>query len=76
MEFELVSPDNYLSCQEIANRILVQTSKATHQCINKLKANDALTYLNNRYSPKLFSIMLSQKMITMTGKLKTIEQTI
>jgi Zn-dependent peptidase ImmA (M78 family) len=53
MEFELVSPDNYLSCQEIANRILVQTSKATHQCINKLKANDALTYLNNRYSPKI-----------------------
>lgn len=53
MEFELVSPDAYRSCQEIANRILEQTSIATHKGITKLRANDALTYLNNRYSPQI-----------------------
>ena len=53
MEFELVSPDTYCSCQEIANRILEQTSIATHRGITKLRANDALTYLNNRYSPQI-----------------------
>ena len=53
MEFELVSPDTYCSCQKIANGMLDQTSMATHKGISKLRANDALTYLNNRYSPQI-----------------------
>lgn len=53
MEFELVSPEAYRSCQEIANGMLDQTSMATHKDTRKLRANDALTYLNNRYSPQI-----------------------
>lgn len=57
MEFELVSPDAYRSCQGIANRILDQTSMATHKGTSKIRANDALTYLNNRYSPQIVFLL-------------------